>query len=67
LSVTVVADVGAVENAVPWMKLGAATAACGSGTPRVVSTTRAAVDRAERKFFTEIPSLTKMTRGMGEL
>src|SRR6266481_811843 len=62
LSVTVVAEVGAVENAVPWAKVGAATAACGSGTPRVVSTTRAAVDRAEGKCFTAIPSLTKMTR-----
>src|SRR5439155_26516432 len=65
LSVTVVADVGAVENAVPWTKVGAASAACGNGTPRVVSTTRTAVDRAEGKCFTAIPSVRKMTRGMG--
>src|ERR1043166_5362264 len=63
LSVTVVAEVGAVENAVPWTKVGVASAACGS--PRVVSTTSAAVERAEGKCFTAIPSLTKMTRGMG--
>src|SRR5207244_5534604 len=44
LSVTVVAEVGAVENAAPWMKVGVAAAAC--GRPRVVSRTRAEVDRA---------------------
>src|SRR6266446_6473787 len=62
LSVTVVAEVGAVENAVPWTKVGAATAACGSGTPRVVSTTRAAVDRDEGKCFSATRSLSEMTR-----
>src|SRR2546425_7360252 len=56
VSVTVVAEIGAVENAAPWTKLGVvdwATAVRGSGTPRAAITARAAADRADGEWFTD--------------
>src|SRR5438045_3769962 len=59
-SVTVVAEVGAVEKAAPWMKVGVvdwATAVRGTEAPRIRA--RPAADRAEGESLTAIPSLTK--------
>src|SRR5437867_6260553 len=69
-SVTVVPEVGAVENAAPWTKVGAAdwpTAVHGSRAPRVAITARPA-DRGEGKYFKAMPSLTNNDpENMGEL
>src|SRR5882724_13449331 len=56
VSVTVVAEIGAVENAAPWTKVGVvdwATAERGSGTPRAAITARAAADRADGEWVTD--------------
>src|SRR5438094_5334327 len=71
VSVTVVAEIGAVENAAPWTKVGVvdwATAVRGSGTPRAAITARAAADRADGEWFTVIHSaiLAASRRGAGE-
>src|SRR6266478_2196780 len=61
VSVTVVADIGAVENAAPWTKVGVldwAPAVAESRTPRTAITARRATDRAEGKCFTVIHSFT---------
>src|SRR5216683_5704962 len=60
LSVTVIVEKRAVENAVPWTKVGVVdwpTTARGSRTPRVAITTRPAVDRVDGKCLTVIHSL----------
>src|SRR5439155_16332745 len=57
LSVTVIVEKRAVENAVPWTKVGAAdwaTAGDGRRTPRAAIAAMAAVDRADRKCLTVI-------------
>src|SRR2546425_3954196 len=56
VSVTVVAEIGAVENAAPWTKVGVvdwAPAVRGSGSPRAAITARAAADRADGEWFTD--------------
>src|SRR5213083_1347913 len=45
----------AVEKAVPWTKVGVASAVCGKGAPRV--TIMARPDTAEDKYFTWSPFL----------
>src|SRR5439155_8932788 len=55
LSVTVMVERRAVENAVPWTKVGVvdwATAGRGNRTPKVTITTRPVVDRADGECFT---------------
>src|SRR5438132_9121287 len=48
-----------LENAVPWTKVGLATAGRGSRTPRVEIRTKRAAERANGKCFTQTPSFTR--------
>src|SRR6266446_5852118 len=66
LRVTAASSVGAVENAVPWTKVGVvdwATAVRGRTVARAAIRARRAADRAECKRFTVNPSFTRARAG----